>query len=204
MNNLAWIFSLHVPFNLAVDLEASIVGCTELHCPRAEDLNPLCRVANYTSTVIGLTNLKSPVSETELTWTKGVKNFQDADIDPSSITYENNFYLGTPAGFDLSADATKSNYDACALFFVRLFDRVKFRGENTSTTSGTCSDVMTTNCLDAILKQAAHVVITTKGSSVADKCQALESHFSDHLISQRFPFATGRNWNEIVVRGTSC
>lgn len=198
----AWIFGLHIRFILAVDLGASIIGCSELKCPPAKDLTPLCRVANHTSTVIGLTNLDSPVSETDLTWTKGVRIFQDAKADPPSTTYENDFYLGTSAGFDLSANATKSNYGACALFFIKVSDQVKFEG-NITTSVGTCSNVMTMECLNAVLRQATNAVNASKGSSVADTCQALESDFNDNLVSQCSQFATGDKWDGLHVQGTS-
>lgn len=198
---IAWILGLQISLTRADDLGASIIGCTELKCPADEDLNPLCRVANHTSIVIGLTNLNTSISENDLTWTKGVELFQETTSPP--ITYENNFYLGTPAGFDLSMNANKSNYDACALFFT-VSDPVKFDGRNISTTTGTCSDVISTGCLNAILGQAINAVTAFSGSSVAAKFQALEADFNNNFNSNCSEYATDDKWDDLYVQGTSC
>lgn len=197
-----WTFlGLLVRFTVAINLGADIIGCTELKCPAAKDLNPDCRVVNRSSIAVGLTNLDSPFNDITLTWTKGVKNFQNTGSPP--ITYENNFYLGAPAGFSLSTNATKSNYDACALFFIAVSDQVKFQG-NISTATGTCSDAITTDCLNAILKQATDAVTAFKGSSTAENCQALEADFNNNLNFKCSQFATGDRWDGLHVQGTFC
>lgn len=194
-------FLLHVCFILAVDLGASIIGCTELQCPPAEDRTPLCRVGDTISTVIGVANLDTSLTDADLTWTKGVRPIQDVAVDPGTITYESNFYLGTPAGFDLSTNATRSSYDGCALFFMDLSDEVEFEG-NISTSVGTCDDIMTTDCRNAIQRQATDLILTFNASSAADACTALESNFSENLVSECAQFATGDKWDGLRVQGT--
>ncbi len=194
------VYLLHVCFIVAVDLGATIIGCTELQCDPGPHSNPLCRVGDKNSTVIGVTNLDDPVTDTGLTWTKGVRLPQDYPPTSAGNTYENNFYLGTPAGFDLSTNATRSNYDACALFF-NFSDEVEFEG-NISTSVGTCSDIITIECLNAIRRQATDAVLASNASSVADTCKALESDFSENLSSECSQYATGEKWDGLRVQGT--
>ena len=192
----ASILGLQIRSTHAIDLGARIIGCPELNCPADEDFNRVCRVANHSSTVIGLTNLNTSISEDDLTWTKGVKLFQQGPT--SAVTYENNFYLGTPAGFDLSMNAIKSNYDACALFFIKVSQYATFDGGDIAKTTGTCSDALSAKCVDAILKRATDTVTAFKSggaaASVADKCQELKADFGNNFDSPCFRVAIGDPW----------
>lgn len=89
--------------------------------------------------------------------------------------------------------AAKSNYDACGLFF-NVSEQLKFDG-NITTAIGTCSDVISTECIDAILKQATSAVTASKDSSVAGVCQALEVDFRKNFDTK---------WDNLHLQGGFC
>lgn len=193
---------LHVFSVLAIDLAAPIVGCAEVDCPTSENsTSAQCQVADRTFTLIGLANVDTPVADEDFTWTQG---FQARDIsDEEDRQYEKNFYLGSPQGFDIEADATKSGYGVCALFFTEVSDQVKFEDDNPVTSVGTCNDALNTNCVEALLKQATDVAGSLTNSSTADACEMLRREFSENLASQCPQFATGDRWQGLEVEGRS-
>jgi hypothetical protein len=188
---------------LAVDLSAPIVGCSEVDCPTLTNTTSAdCRVADRSFTIIGIANLNTSLDE-DFTWTKGIETYDNVDPEVDyPRTYENNFYLGTPQGFDLAENATSSGYGACALFFTRVADEVRFEGDDPQLAVGTCSDAMNSDCVDALLKQATDVM--RSNSSTSNSCQQLLTTFTDNLVSQCSQFATDGKWQGLKVQGMSC
>lgn len=196
-------FMLHASSVLAIDLGGPIVGCAAVDCPSTSNSTSAdCRVADRNSTVIGLANFQTSVVKDDLTWSQGVSTYDNVDpnVDNDRI-YEKNFYLGLPQGLDLTANATKSGYGACALFFTQVTDRVKFGGDDLATSFGTCNDALTADCVNALLKQATDASGSFNSSSTADACKSLQSAFTDKLASQCSRAATGDKWQGLEGRG---
>ncbi len=188
---------LHVPNIRAVDLGAPIVGCSEVDCPTAATTTSAsCRVADNTLTAIGLANFQTSFAKDPFTWTLGVENY---DNTISNRIYERNFYLGSPQGVNLNT----TNAGACALFFTRVTDQVKFDGNNSATLVGTCNDALNADCVNALLAQATEAASSFGTFSDAEACERLQSDFTSRLVSQCTQFATGNNWQGVEVRRTS-
>lgn len=192
---------LRVASVLAIDLGAPLVGCSEVDCPTAvNSTSAECRVVDRTSTLIGLANFDSSVTDDDFTWTQGIQVYDD--VGPKEHfdrMYEKSFYLGTPEGFDLVKDAASSDYDACALFFTKVTNLVTFDGENEETSVGTCNDALNSDCVNALLKQATDVAAGS-ASSTLGFCKALLSDFTNNLAAQCPQFATGDKWEGLAVR----
>lgn len=189
---------------VAVDLPAPIVGCSEVDCP-AEGGNVTsgnCQVVDRTFTAIGIANLETSVND-DFTWTQGIQAYDNVDPEADSDrVFEKNFYLGTPQGLDLVENATSSGYGACALFFTRVSDDVRFEGDNQELAVGTCPDALNSECVDALLKQATDAIASER--SMSESCQKLLTEFNDNLASQCSRFATDAKWQGLKVVGTSC
>lgn len=192
---------LHVFTVLAVDLGAPIVGCSEVDCPTITNTTSAdCRVGDRTSSVIGLANLDTLVADGDFTWTQGIQVYDNVDPNvDNDRTYEKNFYLGTPQGFDMVRNATAAGYGGCALFFTKVTNLVKFAGDNVVTSVGTCNRALSSDCVDALLDQATK--IAGSSLSTSDSCQRLLSDFNDNLSSQCPRFATGDKWQGLQVQG---
>lgn len=188
---------------LAIDLGAPIVGCSEVDCPTSFNTTVVeCKVADRTLSVIGLANFKTPVAADDFTWTEGIQIYEN--IGPrvyNDRIYEKNFYLGTPRGFDLIENATASNYEVCALFFTELFRSVTFDGGQNATSIGTCSDALSSACVDALLKQATDVARSYPFQS--GLCSKLLWEFNHHRVPQCSNISTARKWAGLMMQGWS-
>lgn len=108
--------------------------------------------------------------------------------------------IGSPQGFDLLKNASASGYGACALFFTNVTNSVKFDGGNIETAVGTCNDALSSDCVNALLKQATDVA---SNSSTPDMCETLLSEFTTNRVPQCSSFATGDRWQDLKVQGMS-
>lgn len=198
-------FILHATSVFAIDLGEPIVGCTAVDCPSGPNSTSAdCRVADRTTTVVGLANFDTSLVKDDFTWSQGVATYDNVDpnVDNDRV-YEKNFYLGLPQGFDLTANATKSGYSACALFFTNVSDEVKFNGDDPATTFGTCNDALTADCVNALLKQATDAAGSVNGTSQRNACTNLQSVITDQLVPQCTKYANGTRWQGLEVRGVS-
>ena len=186
---------------LAIDLGAPIVGCSEVDCPTAGNTTSAeCKVADRTFSLIGLASFDTPVTSDDFTWTEGIQAFDNSDPKAAlDRTYEKSFYLGTPQGFDLIKNATTSGYEVCALFFTKVADSVEFDGGKNETTVGTCSDALTSACVDALLKQATD--IASSNSKKSQSCSKLLSDVTNNLVPECSRIATGDKWDGLQVQG---
>lgn len=186
---------------LAIDLGAPIVGCSEVDCPTSGTSTAAeCKVADRTLSLIGLASFNAPVAADDFTWTEGIQAYDTPDPQTNlDRTYEKNFYLGTPQGFDLIENATTSGYEVCALFFTKVAESVTFDGDKDETTVGTCSDALTSACVDAILKQATDAARSNLSGS--ESCSKLLSDFADNLVPECSRIATGDKWDGLQVQG---
>ena len=163
---------------VAIDLGAPLVGCSEVDCPRR------CRVVDHTFGAIDLTNFKSSlIQDDDFTWSEGVQVYDLPDAkDANNRVHEKDFYLGSPQGFDLTANAKSS----CALFFTRVTSAARFPGEYLSDSVGTCDDALTADCVNALLTQATITAgLLGNSSSTQDACDRLRSGFMlscTHLV----------------------
>lgn len=198
---IASLSLLHLlPPVLAIDLGAPIVGCSAVDCPTSgRSTSAQCKVANHTLSLIGLSSFNTPVTADDFTWTEGIQAYNNPDpkSDLDRI-YEKNFYLGTPQGFDLIENATTSGYEVCALFFTKVADSVTFKDKN-ETTVGTCSDALTSACVDALLKQATDIASSNPNKS--QSCSKLLSDVAKNLVPECSHVATGDKWDGLQVQG---
>lgn len=195
----------HASSVTATDLGAPIVGCSKLDCPLlSKTTSADCRVADRSFSGVGLANFESSLAPDDFTWTKGVEIYENVNPNTEfSRVYEANFYLGSPQGFDLVADATSSGFGACALFFTRVSNRVSFPGKGVEKAVGTCEMALSADCVSAILEQASIAAAAARSDSpsVEEKCETLLSDFRENLASQCSPFATADMWQGVEGRG---
>jgi hypothetical protein len=202
---IALTFLLYASSVAAIDLGAPIVGCAEVDCPVLDHTTSgNCRVADRTFTTIGLANFNPPISSDDFTWTEGIQIYDNVDpnVDKDRV-FEKNFYLGLPQGLNLNKSAEDSGFGACALFFTRVADAVKFRGDNPETAVGTCVEAMSQDCVDALLMQGTNAAKSFGNMSTTDACNTLLSEFGGNPPSQCSRFATRDTWQSLQVRGMS-
>jgi hypothetical protein len=122
----------------------------------------------------------------------------DPNVD-SDRTYEENFYLGSSQEFNLSRNTTATSCDACALFFTKVTNLMKFDEDNIANSIDTCDDALTFDCVNALLNKATKAVESFLSTS--EPCQRLLSDFTDSLASQCPQFETGDKWQGLQVQG---
>lgn len=197
---------LHASSILAIDLGVPIAGCAEVDCPSSGNSTSAdCQVADRSTVVIGLANLDVPLGE-DFTWTQGIEVYDNFDSDGSSKrVFEKNFYLGSPQGFNLTANATNSGYGACALFFTQLSDKVAFDGDNIVQATGTCNDALNEDCVNALTTLATHAASLPSSiidnSSTQDICRTLQRSLINNMPSECITFSNGDKWQGLEVQG---
>lgn len=201
--NAGAIFALAIQLSAVIATDppgAPIVGCSAVGCPTGpgNSTSANCVVAGRRSNLIGLANLKTSIAGGDnLTWTETV-GYVNTSSTPR-FSFERSFYLGAPQGFNLAANATSSNFGACAVFFTDISAEAKFPGENIGTSFGTCNDAITTECVNALLEQAQLAVGPASNSS---SCESLKAQISKNLPPSCSRFATGDGaWNGVEVKG---
>lgn len=181
---------------------APIVGCSAVGCPAGpgNSTSANCVVAGRKSNLIGLANFKPSIAGGDnLTWTETV-GYGNTSTSPEFL--ERTFYLGAPQGFNLTANAASSNFGACAVFFTNLSAEAKFPGENTGTSFGTCSDAITTECVNALIEQSQ---LAVGPASDSYSCGSLKDQISKNVPPSCSRFATGKEgWDDIEVKGIPC
>lgn len=182
---------------------APIVGCSAIGCPTGpgNSTSANCLVAGRSSSLIGLAKFNSSiVGGDNLTWSETVE-YDNASSTPQ-FSFERTFYLGAPQGFNLTANATSSNFGACAIFFTNISAEAKFPGDNIGTSFGTCRDAITADCANALIRQAQIAVGPANNSS---SCESLKAEITKNLPPSCSKFATGDGtWNGIEVKGIAC
>ncbi len=195
---------IHTSSVVAVDLGSPLVGCSAVQCPSDKNSTSAdCRIANHVkSDFIGLANFKPSISNNDFTWTETLQtysNITQENKDHDSV-YERSFYLGSPQGFDLAENAKSSGFGACAVFFIGAFDQAKFNGESVTTSTGTCDDALTGDCVNALLTRAKNTVGSVGNSSA---CEALHTQFGSGPPSECSRQASPGNMWGIAVQGIS-
>lgn len=193
---------------VAIDSGPALLSCAEVDCPTGGGnvTSANCQVADRNLSAIGLATFEVSLTTNNsvtFTWTQGLETYDDVnpDVDLDRI-YEKNFYLGSPQGVDLRANATNSpGLGACALFFTTVTDQVAFDGEDRRVSTGTCTDALDAGCVDAILAQARDVTASLDRQSSADACERLLSAFREGVASQCAQFAGSDGWEGLEVRG---
>lgn len=197
---------LHTSSILAIDLGVPIAGCAEVDCPTSgNSTSAYCQVADRNTTVIGLANLDVPLGN-DFTWTQGVEVYDSSTSNGTlKRVFEKNFYLGSPQGFNLTANATSSGYGACALFFTQLSDQVAFDGNNIIQSTGTCKDALNEGCVNALTTLATHAASLPSSilnnSSTGDICKSLQASLVDNMPSECVTFSNGDKWQGLEVQG---
>lgn len=206
IRNAAAALALAVQLSAVIAVEppgAPIVGCSAVGCPTGpgSSTSANCVVAGRNSSLIGLANFKtSIVGGDNLTWTETIE-YESTNSTPQ-FSFQRSFYLGAPQGFNLTANATSSNFGACAVFFTNISAEAKFPGDKIGISVGTCDDAITADCANALIKQAQLAVGPTSNSS---SCESLKAEITKELPQSCSKFATGDGaWNGIEVKGIPC
>ena len=174
---------------------AQILSCADVECPISQGTTAAdCIVAGESFNAVGVADLSIEATGFDgLSWTKAVGAGSGGSSDQRLFTQ--NFYLGHPLGFN-------PDTGACALFFSRVSDRVKFGDGSPKLSEGTCAQAMTESCVNALIKRANSLDLGSAGSTEA-ACEKLQNEFSDNLDSECASFATGSRWAGITARPLS-
>ena len=172
---------------------ADILSCADVECPIIPGgTSATCTVADDTFNAVGVVGLDTAVDGLQgISWTKAV----GADDDGSERTFRQSYYLGTPQDFDFGGST------ACALFFTKVSDRVRFGEDDTRNSEGTCRDAMTDSCIDALLERAKNVDLEGLAGTAA--CEKLQQDFSDNLDGACTAFAQASSWAGITGKSKS-
>ncbi|CAM1502185.1 Fc.00g041690.m01.CDS01 [Cosmosporella sp. VM-42] len=189
----AYLFGLLSGSSIAQSLPDTIVGCDTVDCPINDNSTSAnCTLVDKTYSAVGLARIPvdsdSPFSG--FSWLEGIA----VEDDGNNRTFERNFYLGTPP------DANVSDVAACALFFTSTSDRVKFDGQDTEETEGTCEDALSKDCVEALNKRAKEVDVD--GLSPKASCSKVQKALSDNLDSACSSFAGGSKWTNVTAQGS--
>lgn len=206
IRNVAVALTLAVQLSAVIAVDppgATIVGCSAVECPTGpgSSTSANCIVAGRKSSLIGLANFNTSIAGgNNLTWTETIE--YESRNSALQFSFERSFYLGTPQGFNLTANATSSNIGACAVFFTNISAEAKFPGDRIQTSFGTCDDAVTTDCANALIKQAQLAVGPAGNSS---SCESLKAEITKNLPPSCSKIATGDGaWQGIEVKGIPC
>ena len=171
---------------------ANILSCADVGCPITSGTTAAtCTVVDRTFNAVGVASINSTVDSIKgLSWVKGVGAHT---VNSTERAFDQSFYFGTPAGFDLDGTG------ACALFFTQVSNLVKFGHEDVRWTQGTCPDAMTDSCISALVERAKK--LDFQGLSGTAACDKLQKDFSDNLDSACASFAVGSRWTGIQAKG---
>ncbi len=171
---------------------AQIIGCADVGCPTNPGrTSASCTLVDKTFNVVGVAEIPTDSDALAgLSWVQGV----EAETSDGKRTFEKSFYLGAKPGLDLT------DTGACALFFSKVSDRVKFGDEDPEVSKGTCQQALSEGCVNAILNRAKKVNVD--GLSVGDACEALQKDFEQNVDSECGSFATTGRWSGLEATGT--
>lgn len=182
--------------------DAQLVGCGSVACPMLSPPQVECAVGNTSLAAVGVAGLNTTISPQPLTWTIGIQ--QKSGQPDSQVSLDRDFFLGTPPALQLSAS---TSFIGCALFFDGVEAKLAFRPSNEEdprTQVGTCSDVLTSNCVTDLVSSARaqlpSLVGATSGNESAT-CAALGAAVADHAPSS-CTIAQKGAWGTLLSRRT--
>lgn len=144
-------------------LSAPPVGCGKLGCP-VQGSNYKCVVGNESYTIVGASALqqqKGGSISSDLALVKAVNTMPGLG-QGNTRPFDSVFYLGYPPSFG------SSNSIGCFVFFDPPRDHF-YKGSNgrQTQTTGTCTDVISHQCVDQLLNLVSH--------TATDHCSAVTS-----------------------------
>ncbi|KAK4162935.1 hypothetical protein QBC43DRAFT_214040 [Cladorrhinum sp. PSN259] len=153
---------------------------------------------NTAAQILSCADVECPLVEGSNSATCTVADNTFNAVGVADLSTDQNFYLGHPVDFNLG------NTSACAVFFSRVSERVRF-GDGTQTpqlTKGTCQQALGESCVSALVKRANEVDLNGVTGTEAI-CEKLQSEFADNLDSECASFATSNQWAGITARALS-
>lgn len=175
-------------------------SCVDVDCPSANGNTTLaeCQITNRTYGLIGLESFSTSITDNQdnLTWTVGTHVYEKPDPNESlSRNIEKDFYLGTPPSLDLTADDFP--YHGCAIFLYGN-DLIRPKKE-----SQQCGDVISTECLDSLLKDASALLVDSQEEteSAEDACQRVQMGLNESFSSGCKKVSGQEKWNHIKAVG---
>lgn len=178
---------------------AQLAGCATVNCP-AEGADWDCPVGNVTYMALGIASFESDISPTKpLTWTLAHSEQPIAGSDQYLWTRE--YFLGTPASISLR---NVSSYSGCAVFFQGMTRKLQFNNTDPHFSEGTCSDVLTAECVSDLLSQAHDETISLSSTPTAFNetatCLRLQSVLQNGVPKSCSQIAHN-SWGELVAKG---
>jgi hypothetical protein len=92
---------------------------------------------------------------------------------------------------------------ACAVFFSKFNNAVKFKGNDSTpeVNQGTCQDAISSDCINALTKRATDLDVNGLGSS--DACAKLEKSFNENFDDACKGYSSkDGGWEGISVKGS--
>lgn len=182
---------------------SQISGIDAVSTSPDEDGRPECAVSNFTSIALGVANISSrSISISQpLTWTVALSGSPDNSNQSQSFHYRN-YILGTPPSVHLS---NFTSIHGCGLFFEGMTPLLSL-GTDIYTSTGTCTDVLPTDCVSEVIKLAQ-----TEGQKLQQGQNANDSSSLCDTLQQRMSSSppgscnvpTRRDWGTILARGGS-
>ncbi|KAM0814413.1 hypothetical protein AB5N19_00203 [Seiridium cardinale] len=185
--------------SLAQDLPSTIVGCAEVSCPKTNGSDDTCTVSDETFAGIGLARIPGlPDSLGGLSLVKGVNisvSGPGPDSNGEDRQYKSVYYLGTPAALGLVT------LEGCAVIFHSTVNGTKFQGEDMSTEQGSCPDIITQSCIDALTQQAVRSWNSAAGTN---RCDSIDNTLQANILDECDDMTgTGRGLGDFSVEALS-
>lgn len=174
----------------------SIASCADFDCNTGLSN---CTIQDRSYNVAGSVEFASPLGDdTDLTWTTGaVMTYPDGPEYPNLVK---DYYLGTPPDLDLTSEGGVNGFHGCAAFFVDSNASFPMDQE-----PGTCSDVIGSDCVSALMNRAAEATSNSTYSSADDLCSSLREAFnSSSPPSECSAMTLGGEWGRIQFKGEYC
>lgn len=162
--------------SLAQDLSSTLVGCEDVACPQTDGHDYTCTVADDRFVGIGLARIPSvPDAYSGVSLVKGVNVSiagPDQSTDDQDREYKSVYYFASPSGLDLTT------LGGCAVVFHSTVGGPQFNGTNTAEDQGTCSDVISQSCIDALTDRARGF----GSNDTSNACDSLRDDLKNNTI----------------------
>lgn len=170
----------------------NVTSCAELGCGAN---TKTCTLTNETYPLIGVAPILPSSSSSlpvSLSWVQGTRANDNTGLNN---TWFDTFYLASPPP---SSDTATNLQGGCALFF-RTFNAAFPGGADASITTGTCTDAIRQECIDALTARAQDVDVDGED----DVCDALKKEFEEGTIDNacaEYAVDNAHNWKDLRVQ----
>ncbi|KAF9895201.1 hypothetical protein FE257_000103 [Aspergillus nanangensis] len=159
------------------DLSADLVGCSEVSCPK-ENAYDRCTVDNNTYLGIGLARIPDIPSSLEgLSLVRGVNVSDNSNLgnETTPRAFQSVYYLGAPS------EMVIDELSGCAVLFNDPPAK-KFSGSHERGASGSCSDVIEEDCIDALTRRGRQIADRQSGAN--HTCEAFKRDLDENPVEE--------------------